>query len=156
MCRITLLPNCMRHIDAHQLIREWNNNLFRSFLPFVRFLFCLCHTMPSRFLLCCSLVFCDHHKQNHSLLQSITTRKRMKQHKAVTIFFLAMSSIECLLCRLVQKAFLALATMKDRIIARVLFLFLQLRKRFPKPAAHEILFPEVTLRCKLPPSKSTI
>jgi len=132
MCRITLLPNCMPPfcIDVHQLISERNPFPFFSLLrPF----FCLCYTMPSRFLLCCSLVFCDHHKQNHSLLQSITTRKRMKQHKAVTnYFFFAMSSIECLLCRLVQKAFLALATMKDRITARVLFLFLQLRKRFPK------------------------
>jgi len=58
-----------------------------------------------------------------------------------------MCSIDCLLCRLVQKVFLILATVKGRIRIRwftcVILLF-------------EILFPEVILRCKLPPSKSTI
>jgi len=49
-----------------------------------------------------------------------------------------------------QKAFLILATMKGRITARTLSFTTQLC------SSSEILFPEVILRCKLPPSKSTI
>jgi len=71
--------------------------------------------------------------------------------------FFATSSIDCLLCRLVQKVFLVLATMKGRIMKqRLLFFSLPLQKRDKQFASHEILFPEVILRCKLPPSKSTI
>jgi len=49
-----------------------------------------------------------------------------------------------------QKAFLILATMKGRITARTLSFTTQLC------SSSEILFPEVILRCKLPPSKSTM
>jgi len=64
-----------------------------------------------------------------------------------------MCSIDCLLCRLVQKVFLILATVKGRIKFRILRLSEQSFLWFFN---FEILFPEVILRCKLPPSKSTI
>jgi len=83
--------------------------------------------------------------QHQSLRQSIVTSKMWKSH-----FLSLMWSIDCLLCRLVQKAFLTLATMKGRIIISVYVSVL------PNTYAYEILFLEVMLRCKLPPSKSTI
>lgn len=83
--------------------------------------------------------------QHQSLRQSIVTSKMWKSH-----FLSLMWSIDCLLCRLVQKAFLTLATMKGRIISVYVSVL-------PNTyAAYEILFLEVMLRCKLPPSKSTI
>jgi hypothetical protein len=88
------------------------------------------------------LLWCKQSYQyNQPLPHSIITRG-----KKINFSFFIMCSIDCLLCRLVQKVFLILATVKGSNQKQVNIKF----------SYFEILFPEVILRCKLPPSKSTI